>query len=141
MPDRTTLERCSIIQLPRIGDSRGDLTVIEGSSHVPFDIKRIYYLYGVPPGQVRGAHAHKNLRQVIIAISGSFDVVLDDGYARKRFHLNKPYLGLYVCPMMWREIESFSPGAVCAVLASDPYDEEDYYRDYNAFLRAVKGRR
>ena len=139
MSDKATLERCSIIQLPRIGDSRGDLTVIEGGSHVPFDIKRIYYLYDVPPGQIRGAHAHKNLRQVIIAISGSFDVVLDDGYARKRFHLNKPYLGLYVCPMMWREIEGFSPGAVCVVLASDPYDEEDYYRDYNAFLWAVKG--
>lgn len=141
MPDKTTLERCSIIQLPRIADSRGDLTFIEGSSHVPFDIKRIYYLYGVPPGERRGAHAHKNLQQVIIAISGSFDVVLDDGYARKRFHLNKPYLGLYVCPMMWREIEGFSPGAVCVVLASDPYDEEDYYRDYNAFLRAVKEER
>jgi hypothetical protein len=116
------------------------LTFIEGSRHVPFDIKRVYYLYDVPGGAERGGHAHKDLHQLIIAMSGSFDIVLDDGRNKKRIHLNRSYYGLYVCPMIWREMDNFSSGAVCLVLASNLYDEADYYRDYQKFLKAVKPR-
>ena len=132
------LSNCRIVDLPKIADPRGNLTFIEGSNHIPFDIKRVYYTYDVPGGSDRGAHAHKNLQQVIIAMSGSFDVVLDDGFEKKRFHLNRSYFGLYVCPMMWRELDNFSSGSVCLVLASELYDEEDYYRDYEEFLRDAK---
>lgn len=128
------LEDCKIISLPKITDPRGNLTFIEGGAHVPFDIKRVYYLYDVPGGSERGGHAHKALSQLIIAMSGSFDVVLDDGKAKKRFHLNRSYYGLYVCPMIWRELDNFSSGSVCMVLASNLYDESDYYRDYDAYL-------
>lgn len=124
------------MDLPRFSDARGNLTFIENQNHIPFDIQRIYYLYDVPGGAERGAHAHKDLEQLIIAISGSFDVVLDDGASKKRFHLSRPYNGLYVCPMIWRILENFSPGSVCLVLASSLYDEDDYYRDYEEFLRA-----
>jgi hypothetical protein len=128
---------CRIVELPKITDPRGNLTFIEGSRHVPFDIARVYYLYDVPGGAERGGHAHKALNQLIIAMSGSFDVLLDDGYERKRFHLNRSYYGLYVCPMIWRELDNFSSGSVCMVLASNLYDEEDYYRDYDEFKRAL----
>lgn len=131
------LDKCRIIQLPRIQDPRGNLTFIEGSSHIPFTIMRVYYLYDVPGGAVRGGHAHKALEQLIIAVSGSFDVVLDDGRNRVRFHLNRSYTGLYVCPMIWRELENFSSGSVCMVLASNPYDEDDYFRDYSTFLQSI----
>jgi hypothetical protein len=131
------LSDCRIIELPRIGDPRGNLTFIEGSRHVPFDIARVYYLYDVPGGAERGGHAHKALHQLIIAMSGSFDVLLDDGRERKRFHLNRSYYGLYVCPMIWRELDNFSSGSVCMVLASNRYDEEDYYRDHGEFTRAL----
>jgi hypothetical protein len=127
---------CRIIHLPKIQDPRGNLTFIEGGNHVPFDIARVYYLYDVPGGSERGGHAHKGLHQVIIAMSGSFDVVLDDGESKKRVHLSRSYYGLYVCPMIWREIDNFSSGSVCMVLASNKYDEDDYYRDYSEFLRA-----
>jgi hypothetical protein len=127
---------CRIIHLPKIQDPRGNLTFIEGGNHVPFDIARVYYLYDVPGGSERGGHAHKGLHQVIIAMSGSFDVVLDDGDSKKRVHLSRSYYGLYVCPMIWREIDNFSSGSVCMVLASNKYDEDDYYRDYSEFLRA-----
>lgn len=127
---------CRLIELPKIIDSRGNLTFIEGGQHVPFDIQRVYYLYDVPGGAERGGHAHKALHQLIIAMSGSFDVVLDDGREKTRIHLNRAYHGLYVCPMIWRELDSFSSGAVCLVLASNKYDEADYYRDYDDYLSA-----
>jgi len=132
------LENCRMIDLPKIHDSRGNLTFIEGGNHVPFDIQRVYYLYDVPGGAERGGHAHKGLQQLIIAMSGSFDVVLDDGKGKKRYHLNRPYNGLYVCPMIWRELDNFSSGSVCMVLASNRYEEDDYYRDYNEFMANVK---
>ena len=131
-----SIDRCKIVDLPKISDPRGNLTFIEGQSHVPFDIQRVYYLYDVPGGAERGGHAHKGLHQFIVAMSGSFDVVLDDGKDKKRVHLNRSYNGLYVCPMIWRELDNFSSGAVCLVLASTRYDEADYYRDYAEFRRA-----
>jgi hypothetical protein len=133
------LEGCYKIELPKITDVRGNLTFIESNRHIPFDISRVYYLYDVPGGAERGGHAHKELQQFIIAMSGSFDVVLDDGYYKKRFHLNRSYYGLYICSMIWRELDNFSSGSVCMVLASTFYDEADYYRDYQEFLKAVKG--
>jgi hypothetical protein len=130
------LEKCKIMELPKIYDPRGNLTFIESESHVPFQIQRVYYLYDVPGGAERGGHAHKDLHQLIIAMSGSFDVLLDDGKEKKRFHLNRSYNGLYVCPMIWRELDNFSSGSVCMVLASNKYDEDDYYREYAQFMRA-----
>jgi hypothetical protein len=133
------LDECGLIDLPVITDPRGNLTFIECNRHIPFEIKRVYYLYDVPGGAERASHGHKNLQQVIIAMSGSFDIVLDDGFARKRFHLNRSYQGLYVCPMIWRDMDNFSGGSVCMVLASDFYDEGDYYREYPQFLKAARG--
>lgn len=133
------LADCRILELPKIHDPRGNLTFIEGGSHIPFDIQRVYYLYDVPGGADRGAHAHRNLHQFIVAMSGSFDVVLDDGTQQHRFHLNRSYFGLYVCPMMWRYLDNFSSGAVCMVLASAKYDEGDYIRDHGEFLSAARG--
>jgi hypothetical protein len=133
-----SLAECRLIDLPIVNDPRGNLTFIEGGRHVPFEIKRVYYLFDIPGGAERGGHAHKNLHQLIIALSGSFDVVLNDGTEGKRFHLNRSYLGVYVCPMIWRELDNFSSGSVCLVLASNLYDEDDYFRDYNAFLQARK---
>jgi dTDP-4-dehydrorhamnose 3,5-epimerase-like enzyme len=130
------IDRCRMISLPKIEDRRGNLTFIEGSAHVPFTIARVYYVYDVPGGSERGGHAHKELQQFIIAMSGSFDVVLDDGKDRKRVHLNRSYSGLYVCPMIWRQLDNFSSGSVCMVLASTRYDEEDYFREYADFMRA-----
>jgi hypothetical protein len=134
------LTNCEIIELPKIHDPRGNLTFIEENKHVPFSIKRVYYTYDVPGGEERGGHAHKELHQLIVAMSGSFDVVLDDGFETKTFHLNRSYFGLYVCPMIWREINNFSSGSVCMVLASSLYSEDDYYRDYNEFIQAVRGK-
>lgn len=128
---------CKIIELPKISDPRGNLTFVEGGNQIPFDIRRVYYLYDVPGGAERGGHAHKGLSQLIIAMSGSFDVILDEGGEKKRFHLNRSYQGLYVCPMMWRELDNFSSGSVCMVLASNAYEESDYYRDYNEYLKAI----
>lgn len=130
------LDKCRIIELPKINDPRGNLTFIEGNNHIPFDIQRVYYLYDVPGGAERGGHAHKALHQLIIAMSGSFDVMLDDGKDKKRIHLNRSYYGLYVCPMMWRELDNFSSGSICMVLASNIYDEDDYYRDHEEFIKA-----
>jgi hypothetical protein len=131
------LQDCKIINFPKIGEPRGNLTFIEGSVHIPFDIRRVYYLYDVPGGAERGGHAHKQLQQLIIAMSGSFDVVLDDGSRKQRFHLNRSYYGLYICSMVWRELDNFSSGSVCLVLASERYDEADYYRDYPQFVAAL----
>lgn len=133
------LSQCKIINFPIIHDPRGNLTFIENSRHIPFDINRIYYLYDVPGGAERAGHAHKTLHQVIIAMSGSFDILLDDGFEKKKFHLNRSYYGLYICPMIWRTIDNFSSGSVCLVLASDFYSEDDYYRKYDEFLKAVRG--
>lgn len=132
-------ERYHLITFPKIDDRRGNLTFIEGGKHIPFDISRVYYLYDVPGGADRAGHAHKQLEQVIIAMSGSFDVTLDDGREKTSFHLNRSYCGLYVGKMMWREINNFSSGSVCLVLASMPFDESDYYRDYDTFLKAARG--
>jgi len=129
---------CKIIELPRVNDPRGNLTFIEGGRHVSFEIRRVYYLYDVPGGATRAGHGHRRLEQVIIAMSGSFDVTLDDGRERRRFHLNRSYYGLYVAPLMWREIDNFSSGSVCMVLASDYYDEADYFRHYEDFREAVR---
>jgi dTDP-4-dehydrorhamnose 3,5-epimerase-like enzyme len=128
------IDQCKIIDLPKIADQRGNLTFIEGGHQIPFAIQRVYYLYDVPGGSERGGHAHKELHQLIIAISGSFDVILDDGENKKRVHLNRSYNGLYVCPMIWRELCNFSSASVCLVLASNNYDEADYYRDYDEFM-------
>jgi len=133
---RTTVYDCSIIELDRHHSVRkGDISVVENSITVPFDTKRVYYLYDVPGGVSRGGHAHKELKQLIVAVSGSFTVVLDDGKVKRSFVLNRPYVGLYVVPGIWRELEDFSSGSVCLVLASEKYDAKDYLRDYDAFLK------
>jgi hypothetical protein len=136
-PFSMSLNACKLIDLPKITDPRGNLSFIEGERHIPFVIKRVYYLYDVPGGAERGGHAHKDLHQMIIAMSGSFDILLDDGREKQRFHLCRSYYGLYVGPMIWREMDNFSSGAVCLVLASNLYDETDYFRDYASFLRVV----
>jgi len=133
-----SLSGCEIIELPKITDPRGNLTFVESQRHVPFDIKRVYYTYDVPGGTQRGGHAHKELKQLIIAVSGSFDITLDDGFQKKKFNLNRSYFGLYVCSMIWREIENFSSGSVCLVLASEFYSEDDYFREYEGFLNVVR---
>jgi dTDP-4-dehydrorhamnose 3,5-epimerase-like enzyme len=127
------LERCCIIELPRVQNEKGNLTFVEENRHIPFQIKRVYYLYDVPGGEARGGHAHKQLQQFIIAASGSFDVVLDDSSSKERYHLNRSYYGLYIPPGMWRELDNFSSGSVCLVLASEYFDEQDYIRDYDDF--------
>jgi hypothetical protein len=132
------LEQVRLVTLPRIMDPRGNLTFVEETRHVPFDIKRVYYLYDVPGGEGRGGHAHVELEQLIIAASGSLDVILDDGHVRHRFHLNRSYFGLYVPKMMWREMDNFSSSSVCLVLASTFYDESDYIRDYQEFVKRVR---
>jgi hypothetical protein len=126
------------INLPKVSDPRGNLTFLESQRHVSFDIKRVYYTYDVPGGEARGGHAHKQCETFIIAASGSFDVVLDDGFSRRKFFLNRSYKGLFVPRMMWREIHDFSSGSVCLVLASHLYEESDYFRSYEEFRRAVE---
>jgi dTDP-4-dehydrorhamnose 3,5-epimerase-like enzyme len=132
------MSQCRIIELPKVADVRGNLTFIEQKRQVPFEIKRVYYLYDVPAGESRGGHAHKECEQFIIAANGSFDVILDDGTNRETFHLNRPYLGLYISPLVWRELNNFSSGSVCLVLASEFYDDEDYLRDYETFEKIVR---
>lgn len=132
-----SLNDCRLIELPKIDDERGALTFIEAEIHVPFKINRVYYLYDVSGGATRAGHAHKKLQQVLIAVSGSFDVWLDDGKEKKCYPLNRSYFGLYVYPLTWRMINNFSSGAVCLSIVSDFYDESDYYRNYDEFLRAI----
>jgi len=133
-----SIKDCSLIDLPRVNDPRGNLTFIEGGHHIPFQLKRVFYLYDVPGGALRAGHALKKCQQFIIAASGSFDVVLDDGFEKRRYQLNRSYYGLYVPPLVWREIDNFSSNSICVVLASELFDEGDYYREYNDFLAAVK---
>ncbi len=132
-----SIKNCKIIDFPKYADPRGNLSVIEGGVHIPFDIKRVYYLYDVPGGSSRAGHGHKELQQVFIAMSGSFDVIVDDGRERKTFSLNRSYHGLYVPKNMWREVENFSSGGVCLVLASTVYDADDYYHEYAGFQNVV----
>ena len=133
-----SLNECRIIELPKITDPRGNLTFVEGGNHIPFDIRRAYYLYDVPGGSDRGSHAHKGLHQFVVAMSGSFDVILDDGDRQRRFHMNRSYYGLYICPMTWRKLDNFSSGSVCMVLASEHFDEKDYIRNYEEFLSLTR---
>ncbi|WP_170426145.1 sugar 3,4-ketoisomerase [Ruegeria arenilitoris] len=125
------------IALPVITDPRGDLTFVEGGNHIPFDIRRVYYLYNVPVDAQRGGHAHRELEQVVFALSGSFRITVDDGHTRTEHFLRDPRKGLYISKLVWREMDLFSQGAVCMVLASQPYDESDYYREYKDFVKAV----
>jgi hypothetical protein len=131
------LDFCRLIDLPKISDPRGNLTFIEGNKHIDFPISRVFYLYDVPGGADRGGHALKECHQLLVAISGSFDVILDDGVNKRRVHLNRSYYGLHIPPLIWREMDNFSSGAVCLVLASGRYAENDYYRDYPDYLAAI----
>ncbi len=135
------VDNCRLVELDKNHNSNGNLTVVENGEQVPFDIKRCYYLYDVPGGAERGGHSHRLLRQLIVAISGSFDVVLDDGANQRRFTLNRPYQGLLIVPGIWRVLENFSSGSVCLVLASEHYDEQDYVRDYKEFQRLTSHKR
>jgi len=132
---KNNVYNCSIIELPKIHNRAGNITPIENNKDIPFNIERVYYLYDIPGGECRGGHAHKKLQQLIVAASGSFDVILNDGRNQRAITLNRPYYGLYVPPMMWREIVNFSSGAICLVLASLKYDEVDYIRDFEEFRR------
>ncbi len=134
----STVNECCVNELDKNHRIKGNITVVENRQAVPFDIERVYYLYDVPGGEERGGHAHKDLSQLIVAASGSFDVVLDDGTTKKTITLNRPYQGLYVVPGIWRELVNFSSGSSCLVLASHTYDEADYIRDYNEFLKYKK---
>ncbi len=132
--NKFTVFDCSIIDFPKIQNRAGNITPIQNNIDIPFDVKRVYYLYDVPGGESRGAHAHKELEQLIIAASGSFDVTIDDGKNKKTISLNRPNFGLHLKPGMWRELSNFSSGSICLVLASLMYDETDYIRDYDQFL-------
>ena len=132
-----TVDDVQLIELPKVGDPRGNLTFLEGKRHIPFEIKRVFYLYDVPGGESRAGHANRALEQLIVAASGSFDVVVDDGREHRRFSLNRSYFGLYVPEMLWREINNFSSGSVCLVFASDYYKPDDYYRSYDDYRMAM----
>lgn len=134
----STIDDCQVIDLRKISDPRGNLTPIEGGMDMPFDIKRVYYLYDVPSGQSRGGHAHKALQQLIVAANGSFTMTLDDGQNKKSITLNRPYQGLHIVPGIWRVLDDFSSGAVLLCLASEHYDEADYIRNYKEFKKYKK---
>ena len=133
-----SIEHCKIIDLPKTSDPRGNLSFVEANKHVPFDIKRVFYLYDVPGGESRAGHALKTCQQVVIAVMGSFDLVLRDGVSEKRIHLNRAYKAVLIPPAIWRELENFSSGAVCLVLASEGYSEDAYYRTYDEYLTVMK---
>ncbi|MBM7866625.1 sugar 3,4-ketoisomerase [Heliomicrobium gestii] len=133
-----TIHDCRLIELPKFTDQRGSLTAIENERQIPFSVKRIFYLYDISPGNNRGTHAHKELHQFLICLSGGFQVTVDDGHNQKIVTLGHPWQGLYIPPMIWATEHSFQPQSVCLVLASDYYDEKDYFRDYNEFLKAVR---
>ncbi|MEO8400904.1 MAG: FdtA/QdtA family cupin domain-containing protein [Gammaproteobacteria bacterium] len=132
-----SIKNCKLIDLPKHVDDRGLLSFIESNQHIPFEIKRIFYLYDVPAQKSRGAHAHKTLQQFILSLGDSLDVEIDDGREKQRFHLNKPWKGLYIPPMIWTSVENFQSKSICMVLASDSYQESDYYRNYENFLQAI----
>lgn len=135
----SNIDDCKIISLPRNHHANGNLTVVEGDSNpLPFDINRVYYLYDVPAGEERGGHSHRELQQFLVAINGAFDVVIDDGVKSKRITLNRPFMGLHIVPGIWRVLDNFTSGAVCLVMASHHYDENDYIRDYDKFLELTK---
>jgi len=136
--NRRSVDDCKLLDLPKVTDPRGNLTFIEGLKHVPFEIRRVFFLYDVPTEESRGAHAHKTLHQFLVCLSGSFDVQMDDGERRVSVHLNRPWRGLHVPPMIWAAEANFDPGTVCLVLASDIFSEPDYIRDYSDFLAYVK---
>ena len=128
---------CSIIELPRIGNEKGNITVVHGSVNLPFDIARVFYLYDIPGGEARGAHAHKMCHQFLVAASGSFEILLDDGHNKRTVTLNRPYYGLHIPPGIWASEQSFSSGSICLVLTSHVYDEADYIRDYKSYLKHI----
>lgn len=132
---KNSIYDCVLLPLNKIHNRAGNITIVEGKNNVPFDVRRIYYLYDIPSGEDRGGHAHKDLKQLIIAASGSFDVLLDDGYNKKVVTLNRPNYGLLVVPGIWRELMEFSSGAICLVLASECYSESDYIREYSEFKK------
>lgn len=134
-----TIHECTLVQLPRIWNRKGNITVAENFANIPFEIRRVYYLYDIPGGAKRGGHAHKALQQLIVAAMGAFDVVLNDGFQTKTVRLDRAYYGLYIPRMIWRELENFSSGSISLVLASLAYDESDYFREYSDFLQAVEG--
>lgn len=138
MKKYTSVYDCTIIELDKHHHEKGNITVVENSAMIPFEVKRTYYLYDVPDGESRGGHAHRELSQLIVAASGSFSVTLDDGKVKRTFLLNRPYQGLYIVPGIWRTLDDFSSGSVCLVLASHGYDEKDYIRDYNEFIEYKK---
>ena len=131
----TSIKDCHIIELDKHHHEKGNISVIENNTTIPFDVKRVYYLYDIPGGESRGGHAHKLLHQLMVSVSGSFKVILDDGEKKRIISLKRPYQALYLVPGIWRVLDDFSAGATCLVLASDKYDEEDYIRDYNLFLK------
>lgn len=140
MSKSSTVYDCTMIELDKHPHEKGNITIVENGIDVPFDVKRAYYLYDIPGGEARGGHAHYELRQLIVAASGSFDVQIDDGRAKRTFTLNRPYQGLLVVPGLWRELDNFSSGSVCLVLASMEYDEADYIRDYDKFIEYKNGK-
>ena len=135
---RPSVHDCRVVDLGKIENDRGNLTVVQSLETVPFDIKRVFYLYDIPGGEARGAHAHKECHQFLVAASGSFEVVLDDGREKRTVYLNRPFKGLHIPPGIWAAEQEFSSGAVCLVLASEPYEDADYIRDYEDFLRFVQ---
>lgn len=139
MSNKTKIFDCSIVELRKIHNRAGNITPIENNIDIPFEVKRVYYLYDVPGGVERGGHAHKNLKQLLVAASGSFDVLLDDGRSREMIHLNRPYAGLIIVPGIWRELMNFSSGSICLVLASHYFNEKDYIRKYKIFLKYKNG--
>ncbi len=136
--NNASVYNCNVFELPKIQNRSGNLTALNNLTDIPFEVRRIYYLYDIPGGEVRGGHAHRSLEQLIIAASGSFDVLIDDGRNRKVVHLNRSYYGLHILPGIWRELVNFSSGSICLVLASARYDEHDYVRDYSEFIKSKK---
>ena len=132
------MKKCRLINFKKFSDGRGSLTAVESAKDIPFDIKRVYYLYDIPEDKIRGEHAHKKLEQLILCINGSFDIIIDNGFFKKKYTLNDPSIGLYVPKMHWRILENFSKNSTCLVLASQEYTEDDYYRDYNDFLSNIE---
>jgi dTDP-4-dehydrorhamnose 3,5-epimerase-like enzyme len=131
---RSNVYNCTILKLPKIENRAGNITALENIKSIPFEVERVYYLYDIPGGEGRGGHAHKELEQLIVAVSGAFDVVIDDGVNKKTIHLDRPYIALHIVPGIWRELINFSSGAICLVLASLKYDENDYIREYNNYI-------